>query len=1084
MARGSAENTVPFEKQLVLQDWFLAQVDLKSVPDATLLLADAESEPWVATPTPYAVALRAKWLPGFSTRTEHELFAADARIFDVTAEMNEHRDQPIQWKYFQYLALLFADLYFDDLLRDREGLRVLLNTHLSTFNERLGLALPPWSIDATTGLDDLDSLAFWMATGAGKTLLFHGHVRLYRLARERHGLPNHAATLLLTPYRGLSLQHVRECAASGLQAEVFEKQAQVTTQSAIQVLEFTRFRDDPGPDTVHTDWFNANRGNLVCVDEGHRGVSEDSKWRKTRQKLALNGFVLEYSATLKHAAGKPKDALWTYYVRSIAIDYSYKRFHADSYGKHFRILNLPQKNDEEALRQYLSAALLVFFQQVHVFATHKDLAVEYAIERPLCIFVGATVTGRKTNDDEKPELTDIVRLLNFLGRFLKNDGGETERILDDLLHQRSPLITKDGHDPFGRAFLELPTVADPGQQTWSGASAFQAMRSRLFNAQGGGTLHVQDLKETQGELALHVGENEPFAVISVGDTSGLKKLLDEDKSNYFQIDAKSFGRSLFHRLDERNSPISFLFGSRKFTEGWSSWRVSLIGLLNLGKNPGTQVIQLFGRGVRLRGKDGSLKRSSKLSDKPGTPLGRLFVLEQLSVFGIDAKYIEEFQKELEKNDVEEDAAKPASEPLTVKIARLREEVPKVQVLCVPATQAFTRDGENLVLAWDSLAADVTVHAWPRIEFTATTGTEGVLSGEVETHTGPDQLRCFALLDHDALYRELWNFKARRGWSRLMLPRQVDGQPLSSWLLRQEHGLWLNLEIPGRLLDPATLAQHRQLWQQLAAEGLRQYVQNWYELQVRRWKTKRSTLAWLHELPPAEQEKYLPNQYTLTPQSDDVVLLAGMVTLIRAFDVAVRAGRSQSRNEGDLGMYVGKSHMWWPLLYATKQKDALKVRVTKSSPVVLNRDEFEFVDAFETWLDKNPAHLVGAEVHLLRNEARTGMGLFDKRGFYPDFVLWITLNGIQRLTFIDPKGLVHLTSASDNVKVRAFEVLQTVQAELQDPAIRLDAWIVSTTPLLNAPVSLGQPSFEANHIVFLEQAGAFDMITGRQASQLA
>src|SRR3546814_19182052 len=52
----------------------------------------------------------------------------------------------------------------------------------------------------------------------------------------------------------------------------------------------------------------------------------------------------------------------------------------------------------------------------------------------------------------------------------------------------------------------------------------------------------------------------------------------------------------------KDSRLNVLIGSRKFTEGWSSWRVSTMGLLNMGQGEGSQIIQLFGRGVRLKGK--------------------------------------------------------------------------------------------------------------------------------------------------------------------------------------------------------------------------------------------------------------------------------------------------------------------------------------------------------------------------------------------------------------------------------------------------------------------------------------------------
>src|SRR5690606_41365579 len=64
---------------------------------------------------------------------------------------------------------------------------------------------------------------------------------------------------------------------------------------------------------------------------------------------------------------------------------------------------------------------------------------------------------------------------------------------------------------------------------------------------------------------------------------------------------REFAGSLFHELDKPHSAINVLIGSKKFTEGWSSWRVSTMGLMNVGRSEGAQIIQLFGRGVRLKG---------------------------------------------------------------------------------------------------------------------------------------------------------------------------------------------------------------------------------------------------------------------------------------------------------------------------------------------------------------------------------------------------------------------------------------------------------------------------------------------------
>jgi hypothetical protein len=113
------------------------------------------------------------------------------------------------------------------------------------------------------------------------------------------------------------------------------------------------------------------------------------------------------------------------------------------------------------------------------------------------------------------------------------------------------------------------------------------------------------LKGATGEIALRIGENSPFGVINVGDDAKLLKLCEHRGLNTGE---REFLGSLFHELSRPESTVNILIGSKKFTEGWNSWRVSTMGLMNVGATEGAQIIQLFGRGVRLKGFDFSLKR--------------------------------------------------------------------------------------------------------------------------------------------------------------------------------------------------------------------------------------------------------------------------------------------------------------------------------------------------------------------------------------------------------------------------------------------------------------------------------------------
>src|SRR5262249_35185268 len=140
------------------------------------------------------------------------------------------------------------------------------------------------------------------------------------------------------------------------------------------------------------------------------------------------------------------------------------------------------------------------------------------------------------------------------------------------------------------------------------AQVFKETLAVLFNAPGGGLLYVENLKGAAGEIALRIGDNEPFGLINVGDDSKLVKLCEE--IGLQTADPESFG-SLVQEISRPASSVNLLISSKKFTEGWNSWRVSTMGLMNVGQTEGSQIIQLFGRGVRLKGHALSLKRSSK-----------------------------------------------------------------------------------------------------------------------------------------------------------------------------------------------------------------------------------------------------------------------------------------------------------------------------------------------------------------------------------------------------------------------------------------------------------------------------------------
>ena len=86
------------------------------------------------------------------------------------------------------------------------------------------------------------------------------------------------------------------------------------------------------------------------------------------------------------------------------------------------------------------------------------------------------------------------------------------------------MSTADGRNLFAGRFAYLNGSRLSAEQLYDDALA------TLFNAPGGGALHVENLKGATGEIALRVGDNDAFGVINVGDDAKLCKLCEDHPS--------------------------------------------------------------------------------------------------------------------------------------------------------------------------------------------------------------------------------------------------------------------------------------------------------------------------------------------------------------------------------------------------------------------------------------------------------------------------------------------------------------------------------------------------------------------------
>ncbi|HHX09425.1 MAG TPA: DEAD/DEAH box helicase family protein, partial [Chloroflexi bacterium] len=906
--------------------------------------------------THFNEALLAHW--GRRTRVnKDDLLRYDNNIVyhwqRITAKRNISEGRTLQLKYFQYIALLFTEIYLDSFFRDPDALLAEINSVIDTFNRDK----PDKDRVETFEASQLNKIAFWMATGSGKTLIMHCNVLQYKHYLEKHRRENEVdRVILLTPNEGLSEQHRKEFELSDIEAGIFSKQGlgSFINQERIEIIDIHKLADSGGDKTVDVAAFEGR--NLVLVDEGHSGASSgsDGAWMSRRNALCENGFSFEYSATFGQAV-KSSEHLTQVYAKSILFDYSYRFFYEDGYGKEYRILNMEDDTQEDKRYRYLSACLLTFYQQQKVYEQQPADMLAYLIEKPLWVFVGGSVTA--VYQRNKRKVSDVLDVILFLAEFTHPNNQEKNiAIIDQFLKGKAGLLGDQDNDIFERSFEYLANLR------MSAIQVFEDILKVLFNSGSSGRLFVEELKGSEGEIGLKVGENEYFGLVSVGDPRALCRLAEGQEEVI--VTEQPLSTSLFHALDEQDSKINILIGSRKFMEGWNSWRVSTMGLMNIGRGEGTQIIQLFGRGVRLKGQDFSLKRSSAFNDQPPryVPL-----VETLNVFGVRADYMRQFEEYL------------AEEGLPIKTQKLDFVMPvipnlgtkKLKVIKVKSGIDFKQQGEKpmLELPDDQLKRKpVTMNWYPHVQAISSLSVDDIAAN---LNQGKFTGQHIAFLNLDQIYFALQDFKADRRWYDLNISRDN----LRDLLL---DGSWYQLFIP---VDDMAFMNFEQVfrWQEIAIALLKKYMDRFYKYKKAEWESNHLEYQ---ELTP-DDPNFISEYHILVEQSRTEI-----INTLEEIKQAVESGDFRPFEYQRMSAIMFEQHLYQPLLYLGTGMDI------EIKPVALNEGEKTFVEDLKKYYDESPAIFEEKELYLLRNRSRgSGVGFFEAGNFYPDFIMWIVNENI-------------------------------------------------------------------------------------------
>ncbi|WQZ93026.1 DEAD/DEAH box helicase family protein [Helicobacter pylori] len=518
----------------------------------------------------------------------------DFKSFDSNKELLDYQQQALI-NAFRMLVAYFRDFkenkkefyafyqkYYSFANCDftHKKLHPLLKNHFKVENQRVSFE------------NFINRLAFYMATGSGKTIVIIKLVELLSVA-IRMGLIPKKNIMFFSANENLIKQFEKEIEKYNRGKDYF-KQIDFKSLKSVTHKDFYRapknvlmekialfyyradlMNDEESKENLlnYKDYWD-NGENYVILDEAHKGNKSESKRQAIFSLLSLRGFLFNFSATFTEES----DLITAVYNLSVG------EWVKLGYGKESVLLKknnlnafkeLKDLNDREKEIALLKALLLLGMQ--------KRYQTEGYFHNPLMLVFTHSVNVKNS---------DAEIFFKTLARVIENDdGSDFLKAKDDLLEEleKPEFLFSDGKNQNYKieVFKESLNRLD-----------FKGLKEEVFYASNGHIEVIINPKNNQ-EIAFKLNTSDKvFCLIKIGDiTEWICEKLKSVKVVSKNLSFKE--ESYFSQIDK--SSINILVGSRTFDTGWDSTRPSVILFLNIGLDDDAKklVKQSFGRGVRI-----------------------------------------------------------------------------------------------------------------------------------------------------------------------------------------------------------------------------------------------------------------------------------------------------------------------------------------------------------------------------------------------------------------------------------------------------------------------------------------------------
>ena len=542
-----------------------------------------------------------------------------------------------------------------------------------------------------------------------------------------------------------------------------------------------------------------------------------------------------------------------------------------------------------------------------------------------------------------------------------------------------------------------------------------------------------------------------WGIVNVGNGAKFINDLENDKvikNPRDKVIVSNIERYSFKNIDKQNSPINVLIGSRKFAEGWNCFRVSVIGLINLGSSKGNKIIQIFGRGVRIKGLKNNGKRTFLNHNEDYFKLkntkeeDKLRKIETLTVFSLKKSYLETFtgavNNELEIVKKYEIEVNPSiiklNDNTEVKFEEFRKRIPifKLSKVDIAQRRVSLLANNSFIVQFNqnnNTKEDTVNNFSINLDYRPDRNEDGVdIKGELANF-----LKDYSVfINLNKLQNIIAEFQEDNGLYINANSKQITINDILIFINEINYKSSIdttNIELIENIVIQVTTDFLKKLKNKV----------NWYInnsnyqyqelLNQSTDKVKGDFIDKYYILKTIESTKESRGKTTFKKQKE-------IDEEVTAFENEIDA-IAESLKIDTIG-----NHIYNPLLREVRnnvdgEKDL------KITPDKLNAGEKKFVQDCANYFKDNK-DFKDYEIYLMRNvETLKSIGIYlndDSQVFYPDFILWMIKDDTIYINFIDPKGQMGMQDATtllDNEKVKIAD------KTTNDTLIRLEKELSTT-----------------------------------------